>query len=277
MRQTNILILLVLGLSFLVSAFANINQDIAPEEAPEIAPGMEPVDPTIQRYLDYAVAAGSIVFGLLWLFLGYRLIRVVLFLCGFATFFVICLYLVTPRAPTLALWLVYTIAAAAGVVGGLLFVALSKLGYFLFGFVVGVLLAALVIAATPIVGLFSSGLIPLIIVLCTGVVVAICTVIFSRALLIIGTSFNGTILIATTLDKLFYQSSLESFIPDLLDNVNNRMKVSSGWEIYLIFAGIVLVTLIGVFVQFRFTARGYHHGVKERREDEYPLLIQANV
>jgi len=278
MRHTTLLILAFL--SFTLSAFAyDLGAEDYSQISPEIdiAPGPEePVVDPIMRYIDYGVKAATIVLGLLWLFLGYRLIRVVLFLAGFATFFVIVFFILLTRV-TMAIWLLYVIAAGSGVIGGLLFVALAKLGYFLFGFIVGVLLSVIIISATPIASLFASGLIPLIIVLCTGVVVAIVTVIWSRVLLIIGTSFSGSILIATTLDQLFYGSEIANFIPQILRNISSGFTFTSTWQVYLILAGIVLVAIVGIVVQFRFTSRGYTHGKEERKEDEYPLLIQANV
>jgi len=214
-------------------------------------------------------------------YFGYSLV-IVLYLLSCSSlvllhFFVISFFVTAPRV-TWAIWIIYTIAGGAGIIGGLLFVAIRKLGYFLFGFVMGVILAAVIVGATPLASLFTSGLIPLIILLSTGLVVAIATVFLERPLLIVGTSIAGAALIGTTVDALFFQSSLESLIPSLLENINGGFLLNTTWQTYLILAGIFLLAVVGVIVQFKVTAKGYHHGTpSKRKEDEYPLLIQANV
>jgi len=261
--------------SLSVHALDNLEQEPEMVPAPR-EPSPAPL-PEYAKYIDYGIKAATIIFGLLWLFLGYRLATVVLFLAGFATFFVIGFFVISPRV-TWAIWIVYAIAGGAGIVGGLLFVAIRKLGYFLFGFVLGVLLAAVIVGATPLASLFHSGLIPLIVLLSTGLVVAIATVFLERPLLIVGTSFAGASLIGTTVDALFFGSSLDTLIPDLLSNINNGFLQSTSWQTYLILAGIFILSVVGIVVQFKVTAKGYHHGTPpKRKEDEYPLLIQANV
>jgi len=270
------LVLVLITLSLFVSAFAaEENYEQAP--APDLPPGPED---QIMKYVTLGLQIGSIVLGLLWLFLGYRLIKVVLFLAGFVAFFFIVFALLTAHLQaTLATWLRYVIAAAAGIIAGALFVLLRKVGYFCLGFVVGVVVAAVIVGATPLATLFSSGLIPLIIILSTGLVVAIATVFLQRILLVVGTSISGAYLIGVTVDGLVpqLQTSVQMVLISIITNFSNPIPFSSNWKPYAILGGIALLAIIGMLVQFLFTAKGHDAEKKKGNEEEYPLLIQANV
>jgi len=214
-------------------------------------------------------------------FLGYRLIKVVLFLAGFVVFFFVLTAILEGYAKnTLAVWLRYVIAAGAGLIGGFLFVVLRKVGYFLFGFVLGVIVSAIILGATPLAGYFSSGLIPLIIILACGLVVAIATVFLSRHLLIIGTSVNGAYLVGTTADQMIpgFKTGASSLLSHIISNFGNKISFVGDWKPYVILGGIVLLAVIGIIVQYRFTAKG-HDAEKDdtKKEEEYPLLMQQHV
>jgi len=252
------------------------------EQAPEPAPFVPvPEDPAYNNYIVLGLNIVVLVFGLLWVFLGYRLIKIVLFLAGFVVFFFILTAILEGYAKdTLAVWLRYVIAAGAGLIGGFLFVVLRKVGYFLFGFVLGVIVSAIILGATPLAGYFSSGLIPLIIILACGLVVAIATVFLSRHLLIIGTSVNGAYLVGTTADQMIpgFKTGASSLLSHIISNFGNKISFVGDWKPYVILGGIVLLAVIGIIVQYRFTAKG-HDAEKDdtKKEEEYPLLMQQHV
>jgi len=243
-------------------------------QQPEPAPSPQAVE-AYQNYIEIGIIIAAIVFGLLWVFFGYRLIAVVLFIAGFVIFFFILLSVLEAKAPppTLAIWLHYVIAAGAGLVGGLLFVCLKKIGFFLFGFLLGVMFSAIIIGATPLVNLFTSGLIPLIIILVSGLVVGIATIFLSRPLLIIGTAFNGSYLIGVTLDYKFLHTSVSDLFLHIISNFSNALQFTGDWKPYVVLAGIFVFALIGMFVQFKFTANNFHYNDKQKIEDEQLLLL----
>jgi len=248
-------------------------------QAPEPAPmGPEPESDSYSAYITLGSNIAALVFGLLWIFVGYRLYKVVLFLVGFVVFFFILVAVLEAHASaTLAAWLRYVIAAGAGLIGGFLFVLLGKVGFFLFGFVFGALVSAVILGATPLAGYFTSGLIPLIIILVTGLVVAIATVFLSRHFLIIGTSISGAYLVGTTADQMIpgFQTGASQLLGHIISSFDTKIDFGGDWKPYVILGGIVLLAIIGIVVQYVFTAKGYDHVEEEKKKNNpeyFPLL-----
>jgi len=263
MKWTSVVLAILLSVSFI-----NAQSNGAPQPAPEPTPIDPPVDP-IYGYVQLGLSIAAIIFGLLWVFFGYRLIKFVLFMAGFVLFFFIAFQLQSAYAPFASegrLWLQYTLSAVAAIVGGFLFVVLRKLGYFLFGMVLGMALGLLILSATPLGSLINSSnfgsvspsLVSLLSVLGVGLIVGIVTVIFSRVILIIGTSFNGAYLVGSTVDGMWLHTSLS----DILSNILNMSSTGfafdiSNWIPYALLGGIVALAIIGMIVQFLVTARNY--------------------
>jgi len=270
------LALVVALLSLFFVSLATQMQVEEPEPAPVPAP-MDPEQAKIYGYVDLAIQIASIVLGVLWLFLGYRLIKVVLFLAGFVVFFFVVFALLAKYQTTLALWLCYIIAGAAGIICGALLVLLRKVGYFLMGFVMGAVVAAVIVGGTPLVSFFSSGLIPLIIILSTGLVVAIATVFLQKILLVIATAVSGAYMVGTTVDNLAFGTSVGKILINIITNFGSKIDPPSDWKPYVVLGGIVVLAIVGMIVQFLFTARGHEEEEKKTDEEGIPLLIQANI
>jgi len=201
---------------------------------------------------------------------------VVLFLGGFAAFFFITDALLSAKlSDSLAPWLIIVIAVGVGLVGGILFVVLKKVGVFLFGFLLGIILGALVIGATPLGNLFTNNVIPLVIILCVGLIVAIATVFLERHLLIIGTSVNGAYMVGSTIDDLWIHSSFASFLPNMISNFGEKIPFSSSWQPYTVLAAVVLLAMIGIVVQYKTTLPADEE--KKDKPDETSFLMQPNV
>jgi len=260
-------ILLIAITAFVAADLSRVEQVPGPE-APQV-----PEDPT-NYYIDLGLKIGSLVLGLLWVFLGYRLIKVVLFLGGFVLFFFILLIVLNSHATSLAQWLRYVIAAGAGLIGGFLFVVLRKVGYFLFGFLLGAVIGAIVLAALsgPLSGVFTSALVPLIIILVCGLVVAIATVFLSRHLLIFATSINGAYLVGVTVDGLAgLNTSVSTLVTHIITNFNEKFSFGTSWQPFAVLGGIAVLAIIGIVVQYKFTAKGHDADKPKQSEEEYLL------
>jgi len=254
--------------------FAPVTNGTADEPSPIAPPNG--LDPAWDNYIRLGTSIAAIVFGLLWVFFGYRLVKIVLFIAGFIMFFFILLNVLVLTSIT-QLWLHYVIAAGAGLIGGFLFVILRKIGYFLFGLLLGVIVCAIVIGATPLASLFANNLIPLIIILSTGLIFGIVTVLAHRHLLIVGTSFNGAYLVGYSIDKLVpLNTGISSLIVNIITKFSEKNYFSAGWQPYALLAGIVVFAVVGIFVQYRFTAANFNVE-EDKKEEEQPLMMMTNI
>jgi len=156
---------------------------------------------------------------------------------------------------------IYILAAGAGIVGGFLFVILLKVGFFLFGAVVGCLIGMLILGATPLAEVIknnttlSPGAIQLIVILGLGLLLGIVTVILARPILIIGTSFGGAYVVGTTVDSQWIHTSLSKTLTVIFDWSKPFEFDMSDWKPYTMLGGIAVLAIIGAIVQFCLTGK----------------------
>jgi len=265
---------LLLVLALICVSFAQEPEPAAPSEpSDELGPYAE--------YIGLGTCIVAIVVGLLWVFFGYRFINISLAMAGFIVLFFVAYQMSSSYVIGLhPSWLHYVIGAGAGLCGALLFYCLRQLGYFLFGFFIGAVISSTVLGATPLVSLFTSGLIPLIVILVTGLVFAFAILfeIFQRHLLIFGTSFNGAFLVGTAVDTLLLHTAFSDLLVTVLTDFyfHNAPAISDDWKPYTLLAGLVVLGLVGMLVQYKFTAVNTHHDQKKKKKSDEELSLVAD-
>jgi len=245
--------------------------------------------PSMDKWIQRGLEILAILIGLLIVFAGYRLFRLILFISGFVIFYYICYHVLTTQIQYWAEFWVLLISAGAGVLGGFFLLGLGlaafKIAAFVFGFVGGSMLAYLLLAATPLSGVVKSVApgskweiwIVVGIVLGSGLVVAIIAALISRGLLIIITAFVGAFIIGTAVDALAFSSVESRMLQSIIANGSLPPALTIGWETYLILGGVVVLAVAGMVVQFRGTAKHYHHHHGYHPPEYQPLLsVQDN-
>jgi len=183
-----------------------------------------------------ALLVVSIIVGLLWCLMGYRIFRASLALLGFVL-----------GAAGLG-WLGYATGGrgwgiAGAIVGGLAGSAAMFLLYLLGVFVMGAFLAALAAAA----GLAAAGVaVHPALLLIPGVVGGVIAVLLSRFLIVVVTAFNGAWCVVGGI------AGLTGGQPDLTSVLqSNRLPETLAGEYGLILGAWLLLGAVGVIVQYR--------------------------
>jgi len=257
--QLEILLFFVLFF-FSISTFA----DNASEPQPQPQTQPQPFDPlpdnTLDRWLQFGLNVALLIIGLLWVFLGLKIFRYVLFMAGFIVLYFVSyelLIIFTVSKGLLVMWAAYVIAAIAGVIGGVLFFIHKPIGKFLFGMLLGMLFSLLLFAASPLQQVGLQPLYQLIIILGVGIIFGFITVKFARYLLIIGTAFNGAFLVGNVIDTEWIQSGVSALLPKMFSDIKAHIDFDLGnWKAYLILLGVFILAIIGGVVQWKFTAAG---------------------
>jgi len=270
--------LAILILLLAVSHLSTANDD---QPSPEPAtPGTPAPTPNEQDFITLALNIIIIIIGLLWVFLGYKFFRVVVFMAGFIVFWFVTFELLRTllvQKNMFPLWGAYVAAAVAGIIGGILFFLIIKLGYFLFGMLLGMLFTALLFAATPLGNLGLLVLYQFLIIVAVGIIVGVCAVLLSRPLIIIGTSFNGAYLIGNVIDSQWVHSGIAELLLNVVSHIQGSIEFDkSNLKPYAILGGILVVAIIGIVVQWKFTA-GEPHEEKEENKHELNPLLTGNV
>jgi len=244
------------------------------------------VDCSNSEAIEYTIAAVIIVIGLIWTFFGYRLIRVVLFFAG-AILFAFVTYQTLSAIPQVAEKLepiyILLIAAGAGLLGGIIVLLLFKVGIFLLGFMFGAVVGVVVMSFTPLTTTISDNIhatyttwVILACVVGLGILCGILAVVFIRPIVIFITAWNGSFIVMQAVDRMAKTNLLYILQAVFNRKVEIRTLDAANWPVYVMFGGLVLLALLGILVQARFTARGHHHDPQHNRkpkgEEEYPLV-----
>jgi len=152
-----------------------------------------------------------------------------------------------------------------------MFRIIIKLGTFLFGMLLGMLFTALLFAATPVT--FGLAILyQFLVIVAVGIIVGILAVLLSRPFIIIGTAFNGSYLVGNVIDSEWVHSGIAELLFNIFDKFQSSIAFdSANWKAYLILGGVVILAIVGVVVQWRYTA-GAPEKAKDKQEEGYPLL-----
>jgi len=244
------------------------------------------VDANTWLWINRGTLIAAILVGLIWCFAGYRVLRITLFLAGFILLYFVSFSLLSsfPQVTdALAPWIIMSISAGIGLLGGILVVVVFKIGIFIMGFIFGAILAVVVISFTPLQGVINANIqsnVTIYVffgsVVGLGVLVGILAIIFIKFIVVIVTACNGAFVIMSSIDALAPNFGIFQILSGVFQrNVPTNTLNWTSYQTYVVLGGLILLAIAGVAIQFRFTARGHHHddkGRKPKGEDEYPLL-----
>ncbi|TMS15803.1 Transmembrane protein 198 [Larimichthys crocea] len=207
-------------------------------------------------------------FGLIYCFFGYRCFKMAMFFSGFM-FSSAAVLLLYHKEPSLDVRLGTEtkagIGLGVGVLCGLMTMLVSTMGLLLSGLQLGSLLSLAILA---IIGQFHSLTpvwVPLGAVLAASIVTAVFTLQWQKLFTIIYTSVFGAATVMLCVDYLLGTFMLPDQVYDLLCQVAPRPLCWFNWAITGIWP---VLSLIGVLVQWRFTAKGVSHSEAEHNKQK---------
>ncbi|XP_045913607.1 transmembrane protein 198-like [Micropterus dolomieu] len=198
-------------------------------------------------------------FGLIYCFFGYRCFKMVMFFSGFmfSSAAVLLLYHKEPVFEAqLGTETKAGIGLGVGVLCGLMTMLVSTMGLLLSGLQLGSLLS---LAILVVVGQFHSLTpvwVPLSAALAASIVTTVFTLQWQKQFTIIYTSVFGAATVMLCVDYLVGTFMLPDQVYDILCQVAPRPLCWFNWAITGIWP---VLSLIGVLVQWRFTAKGVSH------------------
>lgn len=187
----------------------------------------------------------SILFGLIFCFLGYRIMRVVLAVNGFVSGFFIGLSVINDIAGTLPNWVIILISLILGIVAAVASFILLRLGMFLLSSLTAFIISAAVLkeflsaSQTAVVYITSA-----VIALLLGIMALILT----KQIIIICTSLSGGSIVSSVL-------------------LNQAVYTSAPAPSYMVWGLAAFMALLGIVFQFAVTAKGYEHPKSQNKSD----------
>ncbi|KAG8002462.1 hypothetical protein GBF38_014884 [Nibea albiflora] len=207
-------------------------------------------------------------FGLIYCFFGYRCFKMAMFFSGFM-FSSAAVLLLYHKEPSLGVQLGTEakagIGLGVGVLCGLMTMLVSTMGLLLSGLQLGSLLS---LAILVIIGQFHSltpAWVPLSAMLAASIVTAVFTLQWQKLFTIIYTSVFGASTVMLCVDYLLGTFMLPDQMYDLLCQVAPRPLCWFNWTITGIWP---VLSLMGVLVQWRFTAKGVSHSEVELKKQK---------
>ncbi|KAA8591346.1 transmembrane protein 198 [Etheostoma spectabile] len=200
-----------------------------------------------------------ISFGLIYTFFGYRCFKMVMFFSGFM-FGSAAVLLVYHKETLLDAQLGSEtkagIGLGVGVLCGLMTMLVSTMGLLLSSLQLGSLLSLAILVVIRQFHSMTPVWLPLIVVLATSITAALFTLQWQKLFTVIYTSVLGAITVMLCVDYLVGTFMLPDQVYDMFCQVTPRPLCWYNWGI----TGIAPVLgLIGVLVQWRFTAKGVSH------------------
>lgn len=228
-------------------------------------PGLAEVDIcTLEINIKYdvipsIVCSVCLAFGLIYIFFGYRCFKMVMFFSGFM-FGSAAVLLLYHKEPLLNSQLGSETKAGlglgVGVICGLMTMLVSTLGLLLSGLQLGSLLS---LAILLVIGQFHSLTpvwVPLSVVLAASTVNAVFTLQWQKLFTVVYTAVFGATTVMLCVDYLVGMFMLPHQVYDMFCQVIPRPLCWFNWAITGIWP---VLCLIGVLVQWRFTAKGISH------------------
>jgi hypothetical protein len=208
-----------------------------------------------------ALAGALAIVGLIFAFLGYRLIKIVLFLIGFVigssvSYFVILAFVSDGMDQT---WVPITaggVAIVVGIICGALTICLYYIGIFLAGASIGFLLTWFVLAAINIPFFREHIYVPVIGAALGAVAVGIVSLCIQKWFFMLGTSILGSFMICWGID---YYLELGSMVYYLLLFAEHRSKIEPCWYSWVMIPLFVSCAVSAFIIQAALTGRKYDH------------------
>ncbi|XP_068188877.1 transmembrane protein 198-like [Antennarius striatus] len=206
--------------------------------------------------------------GFIYCFFGYRCFRVVMFFSGFmsSSAAMFLLYHNEPTLNALGMETKAGIGLGVGVLCGLMSTLVSAIGLLLSGLQLGLLLS---LAILVVIGHFHSLMpvwLPVAATLAASITIAVFTLQWQRLFTIIYTSVFGATVVMLCMDYLLGMFVLLDQVYDVLCEVVPHPLCWFNWAITGIWP---VMSLLGVLVQWRFTANGISHRAMHRKQKKY--------
>ena len=223
-----------------------------------------------------------LIVGLFECLFGYRFFKFTLFFAGFIGTSVLAFLIANYQVPQD--WtnstderdlLILAIALGSGLVGGGLAIVLFFLGLFLLGASLGILIFTFFVIVTHQAGFFVSHL-PVLYSFFSvcGAIGGIVCLIFQRFLITLATSCGGAFGVMIAVDYFAEQGRALAILEASFSN--RTLEPIGCWFTYMTVVIWPTLTLVGIIVQYRWTAVGYDHTVTRIRyrkiNDEVEML-----
>eukprot|EP01121_Diplochlamys_sp_Union-15-3_P009504 TRINITY_DN2592_c0_g4_i1.p1 TRINITY_DN2592_c0_g4~~TRINITY_DN2592_c0_g4_i1.p1 ORF type:complete len:323 (+),score=40.53 TRINITY_DN2592_c0_g4_i1:110-970(+) len=208
---------------------------------------------TIDKKIRYVGAVAVIIIGLAFATCGYRIQKIVCFSLGFMIAFGIAwILLQTHLNEKLSVWVRLGISAGAGVIAGALLLWLIKVGIFMLGFGMGVVICSLVLATpigTNVIHCCSGGnWYPIIIMFLCGVAGGIFAIMVERWVIMFLTAIGGAYAIVFAIDCAWLKSNFSDVIPAVISlrhlNIDPHKPLP-----YVLLCLVGVLGVIGFFIQ----------------------------
>ncbi|BFY98027.1 hypothetical protein BsWGS_01067 [Bradybaena similaris] len=210
------------------------------------------------------VAAVCVIFGLLYMFFGYRFFKAIMFLTGFIfgtviVFMILREHNILPPEGTLGC------AIGAGILLGLFTMLLQHAGLFLTGFNLGVGAAAVILVGVEQIVHPYTKWIPIGVFLVLGLLFGILSLRFQKTLTVISTSVFGAAMGLIGIDYFVEMSRMGLYV---WDRVKAEKPSSLCWYSWFMFALWPAIASSGAIIQWKFTSYGVDHrlALRSRRE-----------
>lgn len=205
------------------------------------------------------VCSVCLSFGLMYCFFGYRCFRMVMFFSGFllASGGVLLIYFKEPSLNAhFGMETKAGIGLGVGVLCGLMTMLVPTIGLLFSGLQLGCLLSLSALVVVAQVHSLTPVWVPLCVVLAVSIVMAVATLQWQKLFSIVYMSAFGATVVALCVDYLIGTFVLPDQVYDLFCEDDPRPLCWYNWAI----AGICpVLSLVGVLVQWCFTAKGVSH------------------
>ncbi|KAK9763171.1 hypothetical protein K7432_010403 [Basidiobolus ranarum] len=205
------------------------------------------------------IATIRIIVGFFFCFLGQRFFKLVLFFAGFVTVgfvaYIVC-YKIAPPTTSSKATIYLVVSIISGIIGGLLFACLWKLGLIAIGGLGGFALSMLILSLKD--GLLISNSTARYIFIAVFVIIGMMLILFfEKPLLILGTAITGSYSLVVGIDY-FARTGFTQQLVDFLNGSGQVFYHTTG-AVYGMIATLVVLFIIGSVVQFK-----TYHGRNEK-------------
>ena len=210
--------------------------------------------------------------------LGYRLMKIVLFMIGFViggalTYFIILTFL-HHRGETWVPWVAGSVGVVVGILCGVLTICIYYIGIFLAGGSIGFLIAWFILAAINIPFFRTHIYVPILVSVTLAIVVGIIALIIQKWFFMFGTALLGGFKIAWGVD---YYLELGSMIYYLLLFAEHRAELNPCWYSWCMIGLFVILVVIGFIIQATLTGRKYDHKKDLKGESTTIIFCDKNA
>jgi len=200
--------------------------------------------------INLIVAVAGIVLGLVFLSAGYRLYLLTYFSVGFI-FFGGFVYLIVHVHSTLSLTAAIIIGVSCGVVLGVVTLLIYPIALFFFGAFIGIFLGAII---GVLVNIYTVDIILVVVLPLIGGLAAFK---FQKFFIILATSFGGSFGVLASID--YFAQNAGGFADFFYYLVLGHLVLQPTVATWVMAGSVLVLTLIGLFLQYRYTGRYVRH------------------